>query len=48
MPAMGQVCKCKDAAGKMMFSDPPCGKSAQQVNVRPSRGDAPEGWRDDA
>lgn len=48
MPAMGQVYKCKDAAGKMVFSDQPCGANAQQVNVRPPRGETPEGWRDDA
>lgn len=37
-PAFGQVYKCKDAAGKQVFSDVPCGASAQTVNVKPSRG----------
>lgn len=47
-PAFGQVYKCKDAAGKQVFSDMPCGASAQTVNVKPPRGETPDGWRDDA
>lgn len=47
-PAFGQVYKCKDSKGKQVFSDMPCSESAQVVNVRPPRGETPDGWRDDA
>ncbi len=42
------VYQCKDGAGKKVFSDQPCSASAQQINVKPPRGETPEGWRDDA
>lgn len=46
--AFGQVYKCKDGSGKQIFSDMPCGAGAQTVNVKPPRGETPDGWRDDA
>lgn len=46
-PALGQVYKCKDAAGKQVFSDVPCGAGAQSINVKPSRGSTPADYQDD-
>lgn len=45
--AIGQVYKCKDASGKLVFSDVPCGGNAQAVNVKPSRGTTPADYQDD-
>ncbi|WP_430434287.1 DUF4124 domain-containing protein [Methyloversatilis sp.] len=46
-PAFGQVYKCKDGAGKTVFSDQPCGGNAQAIDVRPSRGATPADFQDD-
>lgn len=46
-PAFGQVYKCKDGAGKTVFSDMPCGGTAQSINVKPSRGSTPADFQDD-
>ena len=42
------VYKCKDATGKKVFSDQPCGVSVETINIKPPRGETPDGWRDDA
>ncbi len=37
----GQVFKCKDANGGVIFSPAPCGKGAQEVKLPGSKNDAP-------
>jgi predicted secreted Zn-dependent protease len=38
LPAAAQVHMCKDAGGRKVFSDVPCGDDAKVIDVRPSGG----------
>ena len=45
-PAYAQVHKCKDVAGKTIYSDAPCavGTRGRQINVQPNTIDTRMGW----